>query len=160
MLVLTLLFAATATAYVWPSPKLDALEAMRWDQDTTGFAAFFQPCNEFNFGTSTGRANGPDWIRTVSLFQIRHRELIWYGGQAYHNMATHNTDDGTGGLDASIRFSEELSRPEVAPFPKDRTSHTDRSYFRRIPELVSAILSPSLSLSHPAIFPVRVTLPS
>ncbi|KAJ7823537.1 heme peroxidase [Mycena leptocephala] len=95
MLVLTLLFAATATAYVWPSPKLDALEAMRWDQDTTGFAAFFQPCNEFNFGTSTGRANGPDWIRT-----------------AYHDMATHNTDDGTGGLDASIRFSEELSRPE------------------------------------------------
>jgi hypothetical protein len=28
-------------------------------------------------------------------------------------MATHNVEDGTGGLDASIRFQEEQSRPEV-----------------------------------------------
>ncbi|KAJ7611543.1 heme peroxidase [Mycena polygramma] len=100
MLGLTLLIYATAaTAYVWPSPKLDALEAMRWDQDTTGFTAFFQPCNSFIFGnangTPTGRANAPDWIRT-----------------AYHDMATHNVEDGTGGLDASIRFPAEQARSE------------------------------------------------
>jgi hypothetical protein len=74
MFGLTLLLAhvVASTAYVWPSPKLDALEAMRWDQDDTlnGFAPFVQPCSFFIFGddegTPTGRANGPDWIRTVS----------------------------------------------------------------------------------------------
>jgi hypothetical protein len=64
-------YVATATAYVWPSPKLDALEAQRWDQDDTlsGFASFVQPCDFFirgnDDGSPTGRANGPDWIRTV-----------------------------------------------------------------------------------------------
>ncbi|KAJ7267782.1 heme peroxidase [Mycena rebaudengoi] len=104
MLGLALLASlATANAYVWPSPKLDALEAMRWDQDDTinGVASFMQPCTFFvkgnEDGTETGRANGPDWIRT-----------------AYHDMATHNVADGTGGLDASIRFAEEQSRGENA----------------------------------------------
>ncbi|KAF8144293.1 heme peroxidase [Mycena galopus ATCC 62051] len=32
--------------------------------------------------------------------------------QAYHDMATHNITDGTGGLDASIRFAEEQARAE------------------------------------------------
>ncbi|KAJ7903114.1 heme peroxidase [Mycena leptocephala] len=96
-------YVATAAAYVWPSPKLDALEAQRWDQDDTlsGFAAFVQPCDFFirgnDDGSPTGRANGPDWLRT-----------------AYHDMATHNAEDGTGGLDASIRFAEEQSRSENA----------------------------------------------
>ncbi|KAJ7613376.1 heme peroxidase, partial [Roridomyces roridus] len=54
-------------------------------------------CDNFLFGGgSTGRSNAADWIRT-----------------AYHDMATHNVTDGTGGLDASIRFTEEKSRPEV-----------------------------------------------
>ncbi|KAJ7078004.1 hypothetical protein B0H15DRAFT_540137 [Mycena belliarum] len=104
-LLLLTLFArlATSIAYIWPSPKLDALEAFRWDQDgtTVGFAAFFQPCEFNNFEktetTPSGRANGPDWIRT-----------------AYHGMATHNIEDGTGGLDASIRFPEELARGQNA----------------------------------------------
>jgi len=34
--------------------------------------------------------------------------------KAYHDMATHNIEDGTGGMDASIRF--ELDRPEVCGF--------------------------------------------
>ena len=33
------------------------------------------------------------------------------GVQAYHDMATHNVEDGTGGLDASIQFEQD--RPEV-----------------------------------------------
>ncbi|KAJ6571280.1 heme peroxidase [Mycena capillaripes] len=103
MFILPLLaYAVTVSAYIWPSPKLDALEAMRWEQDTTGFAVFFQFCSSFIFGnangTPTGRANAPDWLRT-----------------AYHDMATHNFEDGTGGLDASIRFPEEQSRAEVRP---------------------------------------------
>ncbi|KAK7045256.1 peroxidase [Favolaschia claudopus] len=93
----------SAAVHTWPSPKLDALEAQRWDQDDTinGFSSFVQPCTFFirgnDDGSETGRANGPDWIRT-----------------AYHDMATHNSEDGTGGLDASIRFAEEQSRPENA----------------------------------------------
>jgi hypothetical protein len=33
--------------------------------------------------------------------------------KAYHDMATYNMNDGTGGLDASIRFGEEQARAEV-----------------------------------------------
>ncbi|KAJ7037639.1 heme peroxidase [Mycena alexandri] len=83
---------ATATAYVWPSPKLDALEAMRWDQDDPHSGL---PCGFFTFSDTdapTGRANTADWIRT--------------------EYATHDVTDGTGGLDASIRFPEEQSRGE------------------------------------------------
>ena len=36
------------------------------------------------------------------------------GFQAFHDMATHNADDGTGGLDGSIVY--ELGRPEVSRF--------------------------------------------
>ncbi|KAJ7658392.1 heme peroxidase [Mycena polygramma] len=103
MLPLTLLtLAGSASAYVWPSPQLDALESVRWDQAGTnshGIAGFITPCDSFISGTSsnhTGRSNVPDWIRTV-----------------YHDMATHNIADGTGGLDASIRFDEEQARAEV-----------------------------------------------
>ncbi|KAJ7895398.1 heme peroxidase [Mycena leptocephala] len=97
--LLTLL--AAASAYVWPSSQLDALEAARFDQ--SGFnalplASFVDPCDSFLFdGPTSGRSNAADWIRT-----------------AYHDMATHNATDGTGGLDASIRFNEEQARPENA----------------------------------------------
>ncbi|KAJ7082842.1 heme peroxidase [Mycena belliarum] len=92
-----LALAGTAAAYVWPSPQLDALEAERWDQDDkfSGLRGFIKPCDFYTFGDGTGRANTADWIRT-----------------AYHDMATHNVEDGTGGLDASIRFAEELARGE------------------------------------------------
>ncbi|KAK7038552.1 peroxidase [Favolaschia claudopus] len=90
--------AAGATAYIWPSPQLDALEAARFDvfgiNSASAFSGFIQPCDQF-FSSFTGRSNAADWIRT-----------------AYHDMATFNSDDGTGGLDASIRFAEEQARPE------------------------------------------------
>ncbi|KAJ7435130.1 putative L-ascorbate oxidase [Mycena latifolia] len=94
------LAAVPANAYIWPSPQLDALESARFDQ--SGFnagplASFIQPCDQFLFGVDTGRADTADWIRT-----------------AYHDMATHNITDGTGGLDASIRFDEEQARAENA----------------------------------------------
>ncbi|KAJ6495222.1 heme peroxidase [Mycena sanguinolenta] len=99
--LVTLTFLATADAYIWPSPQLDALESARWDQ--AGFnspavpvAELLIPCNEFIPGSSSsGRSDAADWIRT-----------------AYHDMATYNSTDGTGGLDASIRFAEEQARDE------------------------------------------------
>ncbi|KAJ6529625.1 heme peroxidase [Mycena capillaripes] len=50
--------------------------------------------------------NAPDWIRT-----------------AHHDMVTHNIADSTGGLDASIRFAEEQSRPENAGDDLYKPSH-------------------------------------
>ncbi|KAJ6596113.1 heme peroxidase [Mycena sp. CBHHK59/15] len=101
MLTLALLASmslASVQAYVWPSPQLDALEAMRWDQNRFGIAPLITPCTLFIFGpANSGRSNAADWIRT-----------------AYHDMATYNITDGTGGMDASIRFAEEQARPENA----------------------------------------------
>ncbi|KAJ7767915.1 heme peroxidase [Mycena maculata] len=90
----------TAHAYIWPSPQLDALEAARFNQNghnAGGIANFVEPCDVFFTGgiNFTGRSNIADWLRT-----------------AYHDMATHNVTDGTGGMDASVRFAEEQERPE------------------------------------------------
>ncbi|KAJ7132504.1 heme peroxidase [Mycena epipterygia] len=79
---------------------LDALESARFDQlgHNDGFGSFINPCDvDFFTGNDSGRSDIADWIRT-----------------AYHDMATHNVMDGTGGLDASIRFADELARPENA----------------------------------------------
>ncbi|KAJ7913189.1 heme peroxidase [Mycena leptocephala] len=93
---------ATAHAYLWPSPMLDELESLLFEitPGTTGIASFIQPCDTFSFAPTgsrgpSGRSNAADWIRT-----------------AYHDMATHNIADGTGGMDASIRFAEEQARAE------------------------------------------------
>jgi hypothetical protein len=94
-----------ASAYVWPSPKLDALESLRFNQDghnSGAITVFIEPCGRYLFDgpnvltSKTGRSDVADWVRT-----------------AYHDMATHNVTDGTGGLDASIRFAEESLRAEV-----------------------------------------------
>ncbi|KAJ3486553.1 hypothetical protein NLI96_g4162 [Meripilus lineatus] len=80
-------------AYTWPNPQLDELESQRYDRhgyNSRALSAGVSPCKNFLFGDTAGRANAADWIRT-----------------AYHDMATHNIVDGTGGLDASIRFEED-----------------------------------------------------
>ncbi|KAF7342268.1 Peroxidase [Mycena venus] len=109
MLKLALLTSlVTANAYIWPSPQLDALEALRWDQDRNGITALIQPCDFFIFGSAkSGRSNAADWIRTV-----------------FHDMATHNKADGTGGMDASIRFAEEQGRPKASFALRDGFSNT------------------------------------
>ncbi|KAJ7799099.1 putative L-ascorbate oxidase [Mycena olivaceomarginata] len=93
-------FQVTVNAYIWPSPQLDALESARFDQkghNAGRIAGFIQPCDVFFLGglDSTGRSNVGDWLRT-----------------AYHDMATHNVKDGTGGMDASVRFAKEQVREE------------------------------------------------
>ncbi|KAJ6562489.1 heme peroxidase [Mycena capillaripes] len=86
---------ATTNAYLWPSPQLDELERQRWEQPE--LADLLRPCTLFVEDDSghSGRSNAADWLRT-----------------AYHDMATHNVADGTGGMDGSIRFDEEMARPE------------------------------------------------
>ncbi|KAJ7347732.1 heme peroxidase, partial [Mycena albidolilacea] len=77
---------------------LDTLESLRFDLDNGFIPSFVRPCNAFSFavnGNLSGRSNAADWIRT-----------------AYHDMATHNIADGTGGLDASVRFAEEKAQAD------------------------------------------------
>ncbi|KAJ7287100.1 heme peroxidase [Mycena rebaudengoi] len=108
-------YLATASAYVWPSPQLDALESLRWDQaghNVQPFVTFVEPCNPFLFKPhqGSGRSDLADWIRTVSEFvSLLFTRPI---EQACHDMATHNVEDGTGGMDASIRFTAERARGE------------------------------------------------
>ncbi|KAI0718229.1 heme peroxidase [Cerioporus squamosus] len=99
----SLLFISVVSAYIWPDPLRDALESQIYDlfgynaNFFPGFQTGVVPCNVYFFhagspGTAN-RSNAADWIRT-----------------AYHDMATYNVSDGTGGLDASIQY--ELDRAE------------------------------------------------
>ncbi|KAJ7023477.1 heme peroxidase [Mycena alexandri] len=75
--------ATSASAYVWPgTPQLNALEALRWQGNTNGMTTFASTanCTAFLRDSNTGQTNAADWIRT-----------------AYHDMATYNIADGTGG---------------------------------------------------------------
>ncbi|KAJ6544469.1 heme peroxidase [Mycena capillaripes] len=104
MILLTVLtWLVAVNAYVWPSPKLDALDAARFDQAgfrAHGIAPFITPCSLFVFGppNTTGRTDAADWIRAVRLPR--------YGDAQRHGRHR--------GLDASIRFAEEQARPENA----------------------------------------------
>ena len=83
------LFVAV-NGYVWPSPRLDALESVRFDQlghnEGIGMAGFVDPCTADAFeGPGSGRSNAADWIRNVrrsppsrivQLKMYRHT-MIW-----------------------------------------------------------------------------------
>ncbi|KAF7351640.1 Peroxidase [Mycena sanguinolenta] len=103
----TLAFLATVCAYTWPSPQLDELESARFDQKglhANAFSGFLGSCDSFIFGPNTGRSNAADWIRMARFSETSLRIMTW----------RHNSKDGTGGLDASIRFAEEQARAENA----------------------------------------------
>ncbi|KAJ6528142.1 heme peroxidase [Mycena capillaripes] len=87
-------------AYLWPSPQLEELESLRFEQqgfNAGDFSLLVQTCDESLEGQNTGRNQTSNWVRMT---------------KAYHDMATHNVHDGTGGLDGSIRFAEELAHAE------------------------------------------------
>jgi hypothetical protein len=84
--------------YSWPDPQYDELEALLYDGTRTSFTRIPRECP---FNTRQDRNFNAEWVRFV-----------------YHDMSTHNVDEGTGGLDGSIVF--ELDRAEVRPF----LSHT------------------------------------
>ncbi|KAG2019903.1 cytochrome c peroxidase [Coprinopsis cinerea AmutBmut pab1-1] len=91
--VLLSTFSTLSSAYTWPSPQYDALEALIYEGRTTAgssLTALVHPCKK-RVGTL---ASVPaEWLRF-----------------AFHDMATHNVDDGTGGMDGSIVY--ELGRAE------------------------------------------------
>ncbi|KAF8193457.1 heme peroxidase [Pholiota molesta] len=82
--------------YQWPSPQYEALESFLWEggDNRVGnpIALLVDNCRTRGGDVPTASV-GAQWLRF-----------------AYHDMATHNITDGTGGLDASIFY--ELDRPE------------------------------------------------
>ncbi|KAH8077081.1 heme peroxidase [Cristinia sonorae] len=86
-------------AATWPNHLIDELDANLYDRrgyKLRSLPAGMSPrCTRFAGNIPGGRTNAADWIRA-----------------AFHDMATYNIADGTGGLDASIRFPEEQNRPE------------------------------------------------
>ncbi|KAJ7860165.1 hypothetical protein B0H13DRAFT_2355770 [Mycena leptocephala] len=105
--------ATPSTAYIWPSPQLDTLESLRWDLDRHPIAPF----------------------AALHLLPFLRRRSL---GEAYHDMATHNNADGTGGMDVSIRFPEEQARAENA---------ADR--FNNILRLLAGVASRCVSSTYP-----------
>jgi hypothetical protein len=78
--------------YTWPDPQYDELEGLLYDGTRATFSRVVTGCSfvgDRNFNA--------EWVRFV-----------------YHDMATHNSILGTGGVDGSIVF--ELDRPEVRPY--------------------------------------------
>ncbi|KAF8185395.1 heme peroxidase [Pholiota molesta] len=104
--------------YQWPSPQYDSLESFLWEggDDRVG--------NTVSDLVAGCRMRG-DPLSSVGAQWLRF---------AYHDMATHNITDGTGGLDASIFY--ELDRPEnvgngqvltAADFIGSATKHVSRA---------------------------------
>ncbi|PPQ63257.1 hypothetical protein CVT24_006782 [Panaeolus cyanescens] len=91
---LSLLSLLTPTyAYKWPSPQYDTLEELLYmgrRSDGSSLASLVHPCRK---RTGTLGSIPAEWLRF-----------------AFHDMATHNVDDGTGGMDGSIVY--ELGRSE------------------------------------------------
>ncbi|KAJ6590577.1 L-ascorbate oxidase [Mycena vulgaris] len=87
-----LVWTASARGYQWPSLQYDALEEFLYEgtrPDGSSMADLVRPC-KMRGGTNTTVA--AEWVRLV-----------------YHDIATHNISDGTGGLDGSIFFETHRS---------------------------------------------------
>lgn len=86
-------FTHLSSAYTWPSPQYDALEGLLYEgrkSDNSSLSSIVHPCRK-RVGTLASVA--AEWLRF-----------------AFHDMATHNVNNGTGGLDGSLVY--ELDRPE------------------------------------------------
>ncbi|KAJ7924129.1 heme peroxidase [Mycena leptocephala] len=81
-----------AAVFHWPDPAMDNI-------DDQLYIPFFSPVSTFalNCGQRDDTSLAAQWLRI-----------------AYHDMATHDIQSGTGGLDASIAF--ELDRPQYPAF--------------------------------------------
>ncbi|KAF8912080.1 L-ascorbate oxidase [Gymnopilus junonius] len=92
-LYLLSLLTPFSSAYTWPSPQYDALEGLLFEgrrSDGSSLSSIVHPCRK---RTGTLASIPAEWFRF-----------------AFHDMATHNVDNGTGGLDGSLVY--ELNRPE------------------------------------------------
>ncbi|KAF8077707.1 L-ascorbate oxidase [Lyophyllum atratum] len=93
VLLLGLAAACLADDYRWPSPQYDHLEAMLYEGrrgDGSSLSSLVHPCR---FRPGTNASVPAEWLRF-----------------SFHDMASYDATNGTGGLDGSIAY--ELGRPE------------------------------------------------
>ncbi|PPQ64036.1 hypothetical protein CVT24_008849 [Panaeolus cyanescens] len=94
LLSLTSYFSSLTSAYQFPDPKYEALEKLLWEGsrlDGLSLSDSAAGCKHRN-GPNSGNV-AAEWLRF-----------------AFHDAATKNVDDGTGGMDASLFY--ELDRAE------------------------------------------------
>ncbi|KAJ8521056.1 hypothetical protein ONZ45_g2208 [Pleurotus djamor] len=90
----SLAFVPFGTAYTWPDKQIDHLEDILFVQSGFRRSGFMDAVNPCSFGfNDPAKQNAAEWVRT-----------------AFHDMITHNSVAGTGGVDGSIIF--ETHRPE------------------------------------------------
>ncbi|KAF9477280.1 heme peroxidase [Pholiota conissans] len=83
----------TASAYQWPNPRYEALERFLFEGTDINDKALTAITNSCAKRAGSGSPVAAEWLRI-----------------AYHDSATYNITDGTGGLDASVYY--ELTRTE------------------------------------------------
>jgi hypothetical protein len=105
--------AATVLAWTWPSPQLERLDALRYDQvpppgaisnDITNQA---NPCEKNDAARSlvTGSelTNSADWVRTVCPYFLSRR-VIWCANvQIRHSMTCRRTMPRQAQVDSMLR---------------------------------------------------------
>jgi hypothetical protein len=105
MVILRSLLAVTflgrqASAYTWPNPQMEILDAFRYEQTGAtgrlgGLVFGCSTSNDVN-GANASRVNAADWLRTVSFVECSSaRDENVHNPQAYHDMATHDVTTGT-----------------------------------------------------------------
>ncbi|PPQ65926.1 hypothetical protein CVT24_011259 [Panaeolus cyanescens] len=119
---LSLIFFASVSAYRWPQPQLDSLEKFIYEgarPDGNEMQSLVVDCKLRTSGDSTQRTTvAAQWLR-----------------MSYHDSATFNITDQTGGLDGSIHFELDraenigdgltLTRRDYASFPSKYVSKAD-----------------------------------
>jgi len=108
LLILLSLFTSAVT-YRWPDYHYDDRERLLFEgrrSDGSSLASIVNPCRK-RTGTLTSIA--AEWLRFVSPFFLFENNIQKEKG--FHDMATYNILNGTGGLDGSLVY--ELDREEV-----------------------------------------------
>lgn len=128
------------SGYKWPAdPRHDTLERFIYEGVNPagdGMFGVLGECSIVPRGKFQGTTTAATWLRMVRQFsqstlQCAVSESYPLILQAYHDSATFNITDQTGGLDASIHF--ELDRPEVSYSIGVQNSHLT---FDRTSEMV------------------------
>jgi hypothetical protein len=78
------LLGRQASAYTWPNPQMEMLDALRYEQTGSagqGTGGFVFPCTQAGFigGSDAGRINSADWLRTVSRRRLSTCDHNAYG---------------------------------------------------------------------------------
>ncbi|KAI9150615.1 WSC domain-containing protein [Paramyrothecium foliicola] len=120
----------SAGKYVWPSEydEIEDILALQAGYVGRNFSSGVTPCSQG--GNVKGRHNAAEWIRT-----------------AFHDMITHDSEEGTGGLDASIFFETDRQENNSRAF---NNTINFFNYLYSVNASASDLLAMSVIVSHSA----------